>query len=66
MNRVIEDGPLGSEATALLRQAGLIVVTISALCEFVWVLRRIYTLTPPRSASRSERCARHVRWFATG
>ncbi len=37
-----EDGRQGREATALLRHADLIVVTIPALCEFVWVLRRIY------------------------
>lgn len=36
------DGRQARQATALLRQADLIVVTIPALCEFVWVLRRIY------------------------
>jgi predicted nucleic-acid-binding protein len=41
-----EDARQSRQAIALLGQADLIAVTIPALCEFVWVLRRIYKQRP--------------------
>ena len=42
-----EDAQQARQAIALLGQADLVAVTIPALCEFVWVLRRIYKHAPP-------------------
>ena len=39
---VQDDAKQASAAAALLKQAELIAVTLPCLCEFVWVLRRVY------------------------
>lgn len=49
-----EDARQAREAVAVLRQAELIAVTIPALCEFVWVLRRVYS-HPPSAIGRAIR-----------
>lgn len=41
-----EDAQQAREAMALLDQADLIAITTPALCEFVWVLRRVYKHAP--------------------
>ncbi|MGI4796616.1 MAG: type II toxin-antitoxin system VapC family toxin [Janthinobacterium lividum] len=44
---VRDDEQQGDAAAALLRDAELIVVPLPCLCEFVWVLRRVYRLEQP-------------------
>lgn len=39
---VRDDEKQGKAAAALLREAELIAVPLASLCEFVWVLRRLY------------------------
>ena len=39
---VRDDEKQGEAAAALLKEADLIVVPLPCLCEFVWVLRRVY------------------------
>lgn len=41
-----DDARQAREAIAVLRRAELLAVTVPALCEFVWVLRRVYRLAP--------------------
>lgn len=41
-----EDAQQARQAIALLDQADLIAITTPALCEFVWVLRRVYRHAP--------------------
>ena len=41
---VQDDKQQGEAAAALLREAELVVVPAPCLCEFVWVLRRVYDL----------------------
>jgi predicted nucleic-acid-binding protein len=44
---VLRDDPKQAElAVRSLREASVIAVAIPTLCEFVWVLRRVYALTP--------------------
>ena len=44
---VVRDDPTQGDAAAqLLAEAELIVVALPCLCEFVWVLRKIYRLPP--------------------
>ena len=40
---VRDDEKQAQAATALLKDAEVIAVSLSCLCEFVWVLRRVYT-----------------------
>lgn len=44
---VRDDERQGDAAAALLRDAELIAVPLPCLCEFVWVLRRVYRLEQP-------------------
>lgn len=40
---VVQDDPVqAKQAVNVLHDASLIAVTLSALCEFVWVLRKVY------------------------
>ncbi len=40
---VVQDDPIQSKIAAkLLTEAKLIIVALASLCEFVWVLRRVY------------------------
>lgn len=42
---VMRDDPAqAARAAALLREAEIVAVTLPALCEFVWVLRRLYKI----------------------
>jgi predicted nucleic-acid-binding protein len=43
---VRDDSQQASAASRLLLEADLIAVTLPCLCEFVWVLRRIYGIAP--------------------
>jgi predicted nucleic-acid-binding protein len=43
---VRDDSQQASAATRLLQEADLIAVTLPCLCEFVWVLRRVYGIAP--------------------
>ena len=44
---VRDDEEQGDAAAALLRDAELIAVPLPCLCEFVWVLRRVYRIEQP-------------------
>lgn len=44
---VRDDEKQGKAAAALLKEAELIVVPLPCLCEFVWVLRRVYGFGQP-------------------
>lgn len=44
---VRDDEKQGEAAAALLKEAALIVVPLLCLCEFVWVLRRVYGFGQP-------------------
>ncbi|NPD69666.1 type II toxin-antitoxin system VapC family toxin (plasmid) [Lichenicola cladoniae] len=44
---VRDDEKQGEAAAALLKEAELIVVPLPCLCEFVWVLRRVYGFGQP-------------------
>jgi|SRR5271166_2547655 len=44
---VLDDPPQGALASDLLGEAELIAVTLPALCEFAWVLRRGYRWAAP-------------------
>lgn len=44
---VRDDERQAKAATALLRSAERVAVPLPCLCEFVWVLRRVYRLEPP-------------------
>ncbi|MGH9513389.1 MAG: type II toxin-antitoxin system VapC family toxin [Terriglobales bacterium] len=49
---VVRDDPSQAEvATKLLRSAKMIAVAVPCLCEFVWVLRRVYDFPPSLVAS---------------
>ena len=49
---VVRDDKAQAEAAAkVLRSANLVAVTISSLCEFVWVLRRRYELSTAEVAA---------------
>ena len=49
---VVRDDKAQAEAAArVLRSANLVAVTISSLCEFVWVLRRRYGLSTEEVAA---------------
>ncbi len=53
---VVRDDEAQAEAASkVLRQADLIAVPLSCLCEFVWVLRRTYRLPPDFVASAVRR-----------
>jgi predicted nucleic-acid-binding protein len=53
---VVQDDPLQAEAAAkILREAELAAVPVACLCEFVWVLRRIYKLPRESIASALHR-----------
>jgi predicted nucleic-acid-binding protein len=43
----VGDGPVqASRAATLLRQAERVIIPTPCLCEFVWVLRKVYAITP--------------------
>jgi len=45
---MLRDDPAQAEkARALLAEAEVIVVSLTALCEFVWILRSVYSLSSP-------------------
>ena len=49
---VVRDDPKQSEIAArTLRQAEILAVGMSCLCEFVWVLGRVYKFTPAATAA---------------
>lgn len=48
---VLDDEKQAAVAARILREAELIAVPVSCLCEFVWVLRRIYRMPPEKIAS---------------
>ncbi|HVM92683.1 MAG TPA: type II toxin-antitoxin system VapC family toxin [Terriglobales bacterium] len=49
---IVRDDPRQSEIAAkTLRQAEILAVGMSCLCEFVWVLRRAYKFTPASTAA---------------
>jgi predicted nucleic-acid-binding protein len=49
---VVQDDPVQARAaSALLLQAELIAVAMASLCEFVWVLRRVYGFGAPDTAA---------------
>lgn len=47
---VLDDPDQGAIAAALLTEAELLAVTLPALCELCWVLKRIYQFPPERVA----------------
>jgi predicted nucleic-acid-binding protein len=48
---VRDDKEQAEIAAKLLRSASLVAVAIPSLCEFVWVLRRLYRFSPAEVAS---------------
>jgi predicted nucleic-acid-binding protein len=44
---VRDDAKQAKAAAALLESAELVAVSLPSLCEFVWVLRRVYKFKPP-------------------
>jgi predicted nucleic-acid-binding protein len=49
---VVRDDPTQAKAAAdALTQATVIAVTLPCLCEFVWVLRRVYGMQPADAAT---------------
>ena len=48
---VRDDAAQAKVAIKLLTDAELIAVALPCLCEFVWVLRRVYSLQPPDAAA---------------
>ncbi len=51
----VQDDPRQARAASrLLKEAELIAISLSSLCEFVWVLRRVYKLEPEDIASALE------------
>jgi predicted nucleic-acid-binding protein len=52
LRAVVRDEPRQGEIAAqLLTKAVLIAVTLPSLCEFVWVLRRVYRFGPSEAAA---------------
>lgn len=45
-----DDEEQNAAAMTVLDKAELVAITIPALCEFVWVLRRVYKIPSPRIA----------------
>jgi len=53
---VVQDDPIQAEAAAkVLREAELAAIPLTCLCEFVWVLRRIYKFPRESIASALHR-----------
>jgi predicted nucleic-acid-binding protein len=48
---VRDDPKQAAVAAKLLRSAKMIAVAVPSLCEFVWVLRRVYGLAPAAAAA---------------
>ena len=49
---VVRDDPRqAAAADKILKSAEIIAVTLPCLCEFVWVLRRLYKFQPPEIAN---------------
>ncbi len=52
---VVRDDPKQAKAAAkLLREADIIAISLPSLCEFVWVLRRVYNFSVPDISSAIE------------
>lgn len=47
----LDDPVQGPLARALMEEAELLAVTLPALCEFCWVLRRVYSFEPAEIAA---------------
>lgn len=48
----VQDDPVqGALAQRMMREAERVAVSLPALCEFCWVLRKAYDLEPPRIAA---------------
>jgi len=59
---VVHDDPVQAEIASKTLKAEIVAVATSCLCEFVWVLRRVYGFKPPviAAAIRELLAARNV------
>ncbi len=63
---VRDDKEQARAAAKLLKEAEIIAVSLPSLCEFVWVLRRVYDLASRRLLPRSRLCSTPVTSRSTG